>query len=239
MSHTFRTTLALSASGVMLAAAALTMAASPASATTPNAPTSVSVTVVSVNSVNVNFIGDGQAGATFMATCTSSASGALPTVTGSSSPLLVTGITNLPSQTMTCQVDETVGGLTSPCSAPASVNMTGMSGPGCVAALTAPTDLSVACWRDVRDRELGARHFQSAGLHPGICGHAIRIGYATRGPRSLHDDSDLRSDRRRVGDVHGRCRQRRRCGSGVGADEPDHHWRAGGAERDFGVEGRP
>jgi len=144
MSHTFRKTLALSASVIMLAAAALATAASPASATTPSTPGNVSVTEVSVNSVDVNFTGDGQTGATFMATCSSSVTGPLATVTGSSSPLLVTGITNLPSQTITCQVDETVGGVTSPCSALAGLNMNGISGPGCVAALTAPTNLSVA-----------------------------------------------------------------------------------------------
>ncbi|MGO9876433.1 MAG: fibronectin type III domain-containing protein [Acidimicrobiia bacterium] len=148
MSHTFRKTLALSASVAVLAAAVLALAASPASATTPPAPTGVSVTVASVNSVNVYFTGDGQADAIFAATCTTTLPGglpvALPVVMGTSSPILVTGITNLPSQTISCQVDETVGGVTSPCSNPAGVSMTGVSGPGCVAALTAPTGLSVA-----------------------------------------------------------------------------------------------
>jgi hypothetical protein len=144
MIHTFKKTLALSATVIMLAAGAVAATASPASATTPPAPMNVSVTAAGPTSVYVSFTGDGQSGATFAASCSSSATGLLPDVTGSSSPILVTGFANLLGQTITCQVDETVGPDTSPCSSFASATLTGVSGPGCVASLTAPTNLSVA-----------------------------------------------------------------------------------------------
>jgi hypothetical protein len=137
-------TLALSASVIMLAATALTMSATSASAATPNAPTNVSVTSPGPGSVSVSFTGDGDPGAQFTVTCTSSATGAIAPVTGPSSPILVT-VENVASQTVSCTVFETAGdGTVGPCSATASTNMVGVSGEGCVASLTTPTNLSVA-----------------------------------------------------------------------------------------------
>jgi len=96
--------------------------------------------------VLVSFTGDGAPGATFTVTCVSSVTGPLPTATGTGSPILVSGITNLVSQTITCQVAETNSyGVMGPCSTPASTTLFGASGEGdCTTTLPAPTKLSVA-----------------------------------------------------------------------------------------------
>lgn len=145
MNRSFRKMLGFSASVILLAGGALTMSATSASAATPNAPTNVSVTFVTIGSVSVGFTGDGDPGAQYTATCSSSVSGAVALVTGPSSPIVVTGFENVISQTITCTVAETnSAGIVGPCSASASTNVVGISGEGCVATLTAPTNLSVA-----------------------------------------------------------------------------------------------
>jgi len=145
MNPQFRKPLALSASVIMLAAASVTVLATSASASTPNAPTNVSVTNTEIGSVSVSFTGDGDPGASYTVSCSSSVTGALGPVTGTSSPIVVSGLENLASQTVTCTVAETSSdGTVGPCSAPASTNLVGVSGKGCVATLTAPTNLSVA-----------------------------------------------------------------------------------------------
>jgi titin len=140
--------LALAASVIMLSGVAITALASPASADppTPPAPTNVGVDAASLVSVNVSFTGDGDPLAQYTVTCSSSVTGALAPVTGASSPILVAGLQNLASQTVTCQVAETSGlGVAGPCSASASLDLQGMSGEGsCRSALSAPTNLSVA-----------------------------------------------------------------------------------------------
>ena len=78
----------------------------------PSAPTAVSVSQVGLTSVNVAFTGDGATGATFTATCTSSAGGPPLMAAGATSPLTVNGFTNLAMQTITCSVTETAHSLT-------------------------------------------------------------------------------------------------------------------------------
>jgi len=147
MSHRFTKTLAVSASVIMLSGAAITALATPASADppTPPAPMNVSVTAASVVSVSVSFTGDGDPLAQYTASCSSSWTGALAPVTGTSSPILVPGLNNA-TQTVTCTVTETSGlGVVGPCSASASTDLQGISGEGsCRSALSAPTQLSVA-----------------------------------------------------------------------------------------------
>jgi hypothetical protein len=146
MNRTFRKLLGFSASVILLAGGALTMSATSASAATPNAPTNVSVTFVTIGAVSVSFTGDGDPGAQYTVSCTSSVTGpSVYTAMGPSSPIVVTGFENVMSQTVTCTVAETNSAdITGPCSNPASTNLVGISGEGCVASLTAPTNLSVA-----------------------------------------------------------------------------------------------
>jgi len=148
MIHRFTKTSAIFASVIVLSGAALAASTTAASADppTPPAPTIVSVTTATLTSVDVNFTGDGDPLAHYTATCSSSVTGALAPVTGTSSPIVVTGIQNLASQTVTCQVAETSGlGVVGPCSGAASRDMQGLSGEGdCTTPLSAPTHLSVA-----------------------------------------------------------------------------------------------
>jgi len=108
----------------------------------PNAP-DVSVAQNGPTSVTASFSGDGFGGATFSMTCTSSTLGVLGPFT--TSPQTFT-VPNKPTQTMSCSVTETVAPfltLTSPAGT-ASTTFSGVSGPGCVGKVDAPTQLSAA-----------------------------------------------------------------------------------------------
>lgn len=109
----------------------------------PSAPTAVSVSQASATSVRVAFSGDGATGATFTATCTSSAGGPALTALGPTSPLTVSGFTNVTTQTITCSVKESADSLTSAASADGSVVMSGTA-PRCPATLTASAKVTAA-----------------------------------------------------------------------------------------------
>jgi len=112
----------------------------------PPAPTGVNDSPAGPTSVNVGFTGDGAAGATFTATCTST-SGGTHSATGATSPIVVGGFTNVPTDAITCSVTEkwpAPASSTSAASATAGTAIVGVSGPGCTGTATAPTQVSAA-----------------------------------------------------------------------------------------------
>lgn len=116
----------------------------------PPAPTIGAVTAAGPAEASVAFSGNGTNIGSYTATCTSSAGGSR-SVSGTSSPIVVYGFSNLATQTLTCSVTETfttaIGGPSAP-SATATVGLVGsaVSGPGCIPSGTvaAPTQISAA-----------------------------------------------------------------------------------------------
>jgi len=107
----------------------------------PNPP-NISLTQTNPIQLALSFAGDGFAGSTVSATCTSSVTGALGTF--SSSPAVVS-VSNVASQTVTCVATESATSyFTLTASSTATVSLTGVSGPGCAGTVTAPTNLSAA-----------------------------------------------------------------------------------------------
>ncbi len=105
----------------------------------PPAPIGVAVTQKNLTSVTVTFTGQGTNIDHYTATCTSSAGGS-HSATGSASPIVVTGFTNLTSQVVTCSVTATFlapNSLTSAPSANGGGVLIGASGPGCAGTVTA------------------------------------------------------------------------------------------------------